>query len=69
MLTREQVLSGEYDAFLHGQRMAIPTGNIEDHEMTDGAGKMFFKDGGETHWHDSTRRMSGPSWRTRWRMQ
>ena len=65
MLTREQVLSGEYDAFFHGQRMMLPENlgpDVLDHDIDDSAGIVYYANGTRTCWHFTPYRMSTPDW-------
>jgi len=63
MLTRAQVLSGEYDAFFHGQRMDLaPPALYRDVERDDTGGIAYLVDGSWYSWHYTWMRQSGPNW-------
>ena len=65
-MTREQILSGDYDAFFHGQRMVVPqylSDGMDDHDIDDSGG-IIYSDQGQTRtaWYYTWMRLHGPDW-------
>lgn len=65
-MTRAHILSGDYDAFFHGQRMVLPqclSPGVDDHDLDDSGGILYSNHGQtRTSWHYAWMRMSGPDW-------